>query len=203
MPKLGMEPIRQQQFIRATLRTIHEEGLHATTLSKVARRAGTSTGLVAHYFNDKTNLLEGTFRYLARELGREYRGQLAKSATPLERVLAVIEANFASSQSQPEVVSGWLSFWSQVNHEPRLARVQRVVAARLKSNLMVGLVRIVPRPDAALIATGLSVLIDGLWLRATLKTGGIDFTQARDLARDYLFTQLAVRGKELSHAGAI
>ncbi|WP_435101700.1 choline-binding transcriptional repressor BetI [Arhodomonas sp. AD133] len=199
MPKVGMEPIRQQQYIEATLETIHDEGLHATTLSKVARRAGTSTGLVAHYFRDKSGLLEATFRHLARELGREYRRQLVRAQTPLERALALIEANFAESQARPAIVSGWLSFWSQVNHRPELARVQRVVASRLRSNLLHDLRHLLPLEDAVHVATGLPVLIDGLWLRATLTTGGVSFPEARELARDYLMTQLAVREKEAPH----
>lgn len=199
MPKRGMEPIRQQQYIEATLAVIHESGLQATTLARVARRAGTSTGLVAHYFGDKTGLLEATFRYLARLLGREYRARLAGAATPLGRALALIDTNFADSQARPQVVSGWLSFWSQVNHRPELARVQRVVAARLRSNLLHDLRRLVTYPDAVHIATGLPVMIDGLWLRATLATGGVNFAEARDLARDYLMTQLAARTREHSH----
>lgn len=202
MPKVGMEPIRQRQFIEATLEIIHEEGLQGTTLSKVARRAGTSTGLVAHYFHDKSGLLESTFRHLARELGAEFRRQLGGAHSARQRALAVIRANFNESQARPEVVSGWLSFWSRVNHDPRLARVQRVVASRLRSNLLFALNQLVPRDDAVRIATGLSVLIDGLWLRASLRTGGIDFAQARELARDYLFTQLTLNGKELLHDGA-
>ncbi|MGD8710725.1 MAG: transcriptional regulator BetI [Ectothiorhodospiraceae bacterium] len=202
MPKVGMEPIRQRQFIEATLEIIHEEGLQGTTLSKVARRAGTSTGLVAHYFHDKSGLLESTFRHLARELGAEFRRQLEGAHSARQRALAVIRANFNESQAHPEVVSGWLSFWSRVNHDPRLARVQRVVASRLRSNLLFALNQLVPRDDAVRIATGLSVLIDGLWLRASLRTGGIDFAQARELARDYLFTQLTLNGKELLHDGA-
>lgn len=199
MPKVGMEPIRQRQFIQATIDTIHEDGLHATTLSKVARRAGTSTGLVAHYFRDKSGLLEGTFRHLARSLAAEYGRHAAAARTPLERVLAVVDANFAESQSSPAVVSAWLSFWSQVNHYPELARIQRVVTRRLKSNLLHGLEALLPHADANHVATGLAVMIDGLWLRATLRTGGVSMPQARALARDYLMTQLAVRPKEAVH----
>ncbi len=200
MPKVGMEPVRQQQFIDATIRVIHAEGMRATTLSKVARQAGTSTGLVAHYFGEKTGLLEATFRHLARSLAAEYRRRRAGAATPLDRVLAVIEANFADSQSSPPVVSAWLSFWAQVNHNPRLARIQRVVTRRLQSNLMHGLRGLLVAEDARHVATGLAVMIDGLWLRASLATGGVTIADARRLARDYLMVQLSVRQRELRHA---
>ena len=199
MPKVGMEPIRQQQYIEATLRVIHEAGLDATTLAKVARHAGTSTGLVAHYFGDKAGLLEATFRHLARRLAAEYARQRRTASTPLERVLAVVEANLSDSLSGPTVVSAWLSFYAQVNHRPELARIQRVVTRRLQSNLLGPLATILPREDAERVATGLAVMIDGLWLRATLRTGGVTMSRARALARDYVFTQLETRHTERAH----
>lgn len=200
MPKRGMEPIRQLQFIEATVEIIHEEGLHGTTLSRVAKRAGASPGLVAHYFGDKSGLLHATFRHLARALGAEFRTHLVQVRGPRDRLNAVIEANFAESQSSPAVVSAWLAFWGQVNHRPELARVQRVVTNRLKSNLLYGLRELVPVEDADQIASGLAVMIDGLWLRAMLRTGGLNVAEARAMARDYLETQLQARDTEILDA---
>ena len=200
MPKRGMEPIRQLQFIEATVEIIHEEGLHGTTLSRVAKRAGTSPGLVAHYFGDKAGLLHATFRHLARALGMEFRDRLRAAADPRSRLLAVIDANFAESQSSPAVVSAWLAFWGQVNHRPELARVQRVVTNRLESNLLYSLRQLVPEEDAVEIASGLGVMIDGLWLRAMMRTGRLNVAEARAMARDYLETQLRARELEIMDA---
>ncbi|MFV8836597.1 choline-responsive transcriptional repressor BetI [Aquisalimonas sp. APHAB1-3] len=200
MPKRGMEPIRQLQFIEATVQIIHEEGLQGTTLSRVAKRAGASPGLVAHYFGDKSGLLHATFRHLARALGAEFSRRLQGVSDPRERLLAVIDANFAESQSSPAVVSAWLAFWGQVNHRPELARVQRVVTNRLKSNLLYSLRQLVDEDEAEQMATGLAVMIDGLWLRAMLRTGGLNVAEARALARDYLTTQLAIRTTETTDA---
>ncbi|PWG62473.1 transcriptional regulator BetI [Sediminicurvatus halobius] len=196
MPKRGMEPIRQRQFIEATLQIIHEQGLHETTLARVGRRAGASPGLVAHYFGDKSGLLAATLRHLARELAREYRERRRTAEPGLGQVLAIIDANFAPSQSGAVVVSGWLSFWAQVNHHPELARIQRIVTRRLESNLLHALRGLLAREDARHVAEGLGVMIDGLWLRASMRTGGFDISQARELARDYLISQLRLRGGE-------
>lgn len=198
MPKLGMEPIRRQQFIEATIQIIHEEGLERTTLARVARQAGASAGLVAHYFGDKATLLHATFRHLAQGLADEYRRQRAPARSPQDQLLAIVDANLAESQSGPAVVSAWLAFWSQVNHRPELARVQRVVTRRLHSNLLYVLRQMLPAPEAERIATGLSVMIDGLWLRAMLRTGGLKVPEARAIARDYLAAQLALSARTAS-----
>lgn len=200
MPKRGMEPIRQMQFIEATVQIIHEEGLHGTTLSRVARRAGASPGLVAHYFGDKSGLLHATFRHLARALGTEFRDRLIGIREPRARLMAVIDANFAESQSSPAVVSAWLAFWGQVNHRPELARVQRVVTSRLKSNLLYSLRELVDAEAADRIASGLAVMIDGLWLRAMLRTGGLNVAEARSMARDYLTAHLLAHQSEMMDA---
>ena len=135
MPKKGMETIRQRQLIEATLQVIHDQGMQATTLARVGQRAGISPGLVAHYFGDKGQLLAATYLHLARKLEQEYRSARAGTASGLPRVRAIINANFAASQSDAVTVSTWLSFYAQVNHAPALARIQRVVTRRLRSNL--------------------------------------------------------------------
>ena len=52
MPKVGMEPIRRRQLIAATIEAIHQAGFGQTTVAEVSRRAGLSSGIVAHYFQD-------------------------------------------------------------------------------------------------------------------------------------------------------
>ncbi len=191
MPKVGMEPIRRRQLIAATIAAIHQDGLSEATLSRISARAGLSTGLVNHYFDGKADLLEAALRWLATELRDEVIGRLSAASTPRERVLAVIDGNLSAAQFTPEAVTAWLAFWAEVRASPRLARIQHIIARRLHSNLMHGLRRLVPEPRARHIASGLSALFDGLWLRCALTAGGVDPAAARALCRDYLLCQLA------------
>lgn len=186
MPKLGMAPIRRRQLIEATIASIGEHGFGGTTLARVARRAELSSGIVAHYFRDKAGLLEATMRSLCSDLRREVVLGLARSTTPRERVLAVVDAALAPEQFAPEVVSVWLCFWAQLGQEPTLARVQSVYERRMRSNLVHALRRSVDAESAVEIATGLSALIDGLWLRSALGGGAITPRAARAIARDYV-----------------
>lgn len=191
MPKLGMEPIRRQQLIAATIESIHNDGFANTTIARISRRAGLSSGIVAHYFQDKAGLLEATMRTLAEDLRRQVIDHLARARTPRERVLAVIDANFAPEQSAPEVVTAWLAFWAQVRQSPRLARIQRIYRRRLRSNLLHALRQMLPADRAETVATGLAALIDGLWLNSALVEDAISAEQARAIARDYLTAQMA------------
>ncbi len=110
MPKVGMEPIRRRQLIAATIEAIHQAGFGQTTVAEVSRRAGLSSGIVAHYFKDKAGLLEATLRSLAEDLRRGVVAHLAQAAGPEARVLAVIDANFAPELFAPPVVTAWLAF---------------------------------------------------------------------------------------------
>ncbi len=57
MPKKGVEPVRREQLIRATFQTIDEIGMADATVATIAKKAGLSSGIVAHYFGDKDGLL--------------------------------------------------------------------------------------------------------------------------------------------------
>ena len=50
MPKLGMEPIRRAQVIRAVIESVADEGLEALTMDGVAKKARISKGVVNYYF---------------------------------------------------------------------------------------------------------------------------------------------------------
>lgn len=194
MPKLGMEPVRRRQLIAATVRTIHEVGFPKTSLAQVARRAGVSQGLVAHYFSDKAGLLEATMRHIGTELKDELLHRRQAAAGPLDGLEATLEANFSERSFAPELLSAWVALWGQSHRDARLGRVQRVLRRRLKSNLAHDLRPLVGREEARRIAVGLSVFIDGVSLRTGLGERDLDRRRARDFAYDYLDGQLAKHG---------
>ena len=189
MPKLGMEEIRRRQLIEATIASIHEVGLAESSLSRISARAGVSTGIVHHYFEDKAELLESTLRQLGTSLRRSVVRRLRAATTPAQRLMAVIDGNIGPDQFTPEGVSAWLAFWAQVPTHPRLARVQNVIISRLHDNLVHAL-RLIGRDDAEEVAGVTEALIDGLWLRAALSPQGPDSARARRLVLDYLNAKL-------------
>lgn len=186
MPKLGMEPIRRRQLIDATIAAIHEAGMAEATISKISARAGVSSGIIHHYFEDKTALLEATLRSLASDLRSAAIARLRQAHSPRARVLAVIEGLLAPEQLAPQAISAWLAFWPLVRTDPRFARIQTVLIRRAHSNLMSGLRDLLPPAEASRLATGLSILLDGLWLRTALSDGTFDREAARKMAIDYL-----------------
>src|SRR6202008_4815897 len=89
------EEARRVQLVEVTIDSLAEVGYVGTTLAEIARRAGVSPRLVAHYFGDKDGLLEAAFRKLARVIAVRMRSQLALARTERARVQAVIDTNLA------------------------------------------------------------------------------------------------------------
>lgn len=173
MPKVGMEPIRRKQLIVATRDSIGEEGFAATTVQSIARRAGVSAGIIAHYFGNKMGLLEATMRDLLAQLKLDLMQRLPENPTPEQRLNAIIQTNFSKTQVDPLSAKTWLAFWSSAMHEPAFARLQQINKQRLHSNLKYAFKEMdVSNPDQA--AASLAALIDGLWLRGALSPEGID-----------------------------
>lgn len=71
MPKVGMEPVRRRQVIDATMECIHKEGMARTSLQRIARYAGITSGLILHYFDGKEGLFEAVYRDLYQRLATE------------------------------------------------------------------------------------------------------------------------------------
>lgn len=172
MPKVGMQPLRRKQLIDATIAAIHENGYADATMARIAKKAGISSGLISHYFGGKHELLAATMRSLLTDLRRLVVARLQAAVTPVQRVEAVVLANFDDTQSAPEVVASWLAFWAQVPHDPELARLQNIYLRRLRSNLRAALRPVVlSNADLEELVEVLGSLIDGIWMRAALSPG--------------------------------
>jgi len=156
------------QLVEVTIDSLAEVGYVGTTLAEIARRAGVSAGLVAHYFGEKDGLLEAAFRTLARSLAVRLRAGLAQARTPRGRVQAIIDTNLAPEEFDKRTGTAWLAFWGQVLHVKGLKRVQTAYQRRMLSNLRNDLRRIIPGADARSLASMIAAMIDGVWLRAAL-----------------------------------
>ena len=58
---------RRREVCLAARTVIVRQGLEATTLRDIAREGGFTTGVVSHYFPDKTAVIVGTFTFAAEE----------------------------------------------------------------------------------------------------------------------------------------
>jgi len=167
MPKLGMEPIRREALVRATIAEVGLQGSLDVTVSQIARRAGMSSALAHHYFGGKDQIFLAAMRQILRDYGTSTRKALARARTPRARVEAILEESFAAPNFHTEVIAAWLSFYVHAQTAPEAHRLLEVYRRRLHSNLTHAL-----RPLTGRAAPGqariLGALIDGIYIRSAL-----------------------------------
>jgi TetR/AcrR family transcriptional regulator, transcriptional repressor of bet genes len=190
MPKLGMEPVRRKALVDAALRTIGSQGSLDVTMSEIAREAGVSPALAHHYFGSKQHLLIATIRTLLAQLRANGVTALHTAATPRERVSAMIRVSFQADQFTPEVVAAWLAFYSQAQTSEEVRRLLVVYARRLHSNLLSGLKPLCATDKARRIAEGTAAMIDGLYIRQSLRAAPLSIEASVTLVEDYVSGQL-------------
>jgi TetR/AcrR family transcriptional regulator, transcriptional repressor of bet genes len=190
MPKVGMEPLRRRALIDATISAIGERGSLDVTMSEIAGRAGVSSALAHHYFGAKDELLQATMRRLLADLGRDSVLALSRASTPRGRISAVIAVNFSAGQFREETIHAWLAFYVEAQKSTALRRLLRVYARRLNSNLLSGLLPLMPRAEALRMAEAIAAMIDGLYIRRALKDGLPNPASAAALVEDFVETKL-------------
>ena len=167
MPKLGMEPIRRDALVKATIAEIGAAGSLDVTVSRIARRAGVSSALAHHYFGGKEDLLVAAMRHILGTYGAAVRGALATAMTPRARLDAIIRASFGPGNFAPEVIAAWLNFYVHAQSAPGARRLLAVYQGRLRSNLVHALRPLVGE-NAPDLAETVAAMIDGLYLRHAL-----------------------------------
>ncbi|MBI5119235.1 TetR/AcrR family transcriptional regulator [Candidatus Poribacteria bacterium] len=85
-PKVGIEPIRQAQIIRAALSLIAKQGSHNVSIQDVATEARLSKGAVLHYYPTKEELFAAVFREFFRRIFERSKRTMATHEDPLEKL---------------------------------------------------------------------------------------------------------------------
>ncbi|WP_128253479.1 transcriptional regulator BetI [Falsirhodobacter deserti] len=167
MPRVGMEPLRRAALIQATLEEIGARGTLDVTVGQIAKRAGVSAALAHHYFGGKEQLFLAAMRSVLDAYGAEVRQALRAAQGPDQRLSAILEASFSTSNFRPEIVSVWLNFYVMAQTVPEAKRLLTIYQKRLNANL-VACLRPLAGARAPEIAAGAGALIDGVYLRHAL-----------------------------------
>jgi len=192
MPKVGMEPIRREALVKATIVEIGRAGSLDVTVSQIAKRAGMSSALAHHYFGSKEQIFIAAMRHVLTLYGAEVRGALVMADAPRARLVAIIRANFSAVNFRREVVGAWLNFYVLAQTLPAAKRLLRVYQGRLRSNLVHDLQKLVG-PRAPMVAVAIGALIDGVYIREALKQGAPDGAAAAASVLHYLDLELGGR----------
>lgn len=178
---------RRQQLLDATLRSIVTNGLAKTTLATVANEAGLSQGVAVFYFKSKTGLLTEALREQYHRYEDNWTAALDRAGDdPLDRLIAVIRADFDPVVCNPETLSIWFAFWGEQKFTPSYADItaafdaKRTAAIRGVCGALMGATS--ARSDQ--ISNWIDTLTDGFWQNLHLfpKTCTVDHAVTESLA---------------------
>lgn len=189
--RTSIEKIRRQDLVEAAYQTFLEHGLQGMTMARIGERAGMSHGIVNYYFKSKDELLSAVVRKANFLIMQETARLLRQAQTPRERLSAIIAGNFPEGLFTRDIARAWVSYYAALGQKPDFDRLQNAVDARLASNLLHALKQLAPPDTARDIATGIAVLIDGLWLRHAKSSDRIDGRAAIRVIEDFVDLRLS------------
>jgi AcrR family transcriptional regulator len=120
MPKIVDHAQRRDEIALVACRVVAEHGFDQATIVRIAREAGYTTGMVAHYYDTKQEIVIAALRLilhrieerLTRPAGEEQPDLL----TVLTEALPVDEQRFIEC-------AFWTAFWGQVSADKKLKRI--------------------------------------------------------------------------------
>lgn len=184
--RTSIEEIRRRDLVEAAFLTFLDHGLSGMTIARIGQRAGMSHGIVNYYFKSKDQLLSAVIRHAFGLIERESLERLHGAKAPRERIMAIVIGNFPERLFNRETAAAWASFYGSIPTNPDFERLQDAFYRRLRSNLVYYLKQLVRPADAERIALGISVWIDGLWLRSAMKQQWIGREAALQAIEGYI-----------------
>jgi AcrR family transcriptional regulator len=174
----GIRSNRKKELIEATIYVIAAFGYHGTTVSRVAKSANVSVGLMNFHFESKDKLFEEVFKYLANEYMLVWNTRVRSApAEPWARLEAMVETYFDRDVFTGEKLAVWFAFWSDPQLRDKFREAATAVERRYVKELEHQIYNIcIAQPSgvaqakkvAVRVAGALSAMIDGFWLQALL-----------------------------------
>jgi TetR/AcrR family transcriptional regulator, transcriptional repressor of bet genes len=116
MPKIVDHDQRRDEIALVACRVVAEHGFGRATVVRIAREAGYTTGMVAHYFDSKQDIIIAALRLILRRIEE----RLARPATSL---LALLSESLPLDSHRYVECAFWTAFWGQVCADKRLKRI--------------------------------------------------------------------------------
>ena len=120
MPKIVDHDQRRDQIALVACRVVAENGFDQATIVRIAREAGYTTGMVAHYFDTKQDIIIAALRLILRRIEERLTRPTGDAQADLLTVLS--EALPIDEQRYIECAF-WTAFWGQVSADKRLKRI--------------------------------------------------------------------------------
>jgi AcrR family transcriptional regulator len=120
MPKIVDHAKRRDEIALVACQVVADQGFERTTVARIAAAAGYTTGMVAHYYESKQDIILAALRLILKRIEERLTRERDGGGANLLRVLS--EALPIDAQRFTECAF-WMAFWGQVSADPKLKRL--------------------------------------------------------------------------------
>jgi AcrR family transcriptional regulator len=167
MPKIVDWDQRRDEILSATARVIARDGIAGATIRAIAKEANCSRGILAHYFDDKADILGSVLMHSHRRVGARMM-RASAGLTGLDALRAVMLEALPLDERRDLEAQIEISFWGRALGNTPLRELQHSEFDRLCARLRGHLEEAARQGelgsdcDPELATHQLVVLIDGL-----------------------------------------
>ncbi len=120
MPKIVDHEQRRNEIALVACRVVAQHGFDQATIVRIAREAGYTTGMVAHYFDTKQDIVTAALRLILRRIEE----RLTPSGTDAQAdLLTLLTEALPVDETRYIECAFWIAFWGQVPADRRLKRI--------------------------------------------------------------------------------
>ena len=119
MPKIVDHEARRDEIAHVACRVVAGHGFEQATVVKIAREAGYTTGMVAHYFDSKQEIILAALRLILRRIEE----RLVKPAAAEASLIDLLAEALPLDAQRTTECAFWAAFWGQVPADRRLKRI--------------------------------------------------------------------------------
>jgi TetR/AcrR family transcriptional regulator, transcriptional repressor of bet genes len=119
MPKIVDHARRRDEIASVACRVIARHGFEQTTIARIAAEAGYTTGMVAHYFDSKHDIVLAALRLVLRRIDE----RLTRSTGTRPCLLELLAETLPIDEPRSIECAFWVAFWGQVAADQPLARI--------------------------------------------------------------------------------
>ena len=120
MPKIVDHERRREEIAQVACQVVAEVGFRQATIARIARAAGYTTGMVAHYFDSKQDIILAALRLILKRIEERLRRRQGEGDADL---LAVLSEALALDKQRFIECAFWMAFWGQVSADKTLRRL--------------------------------------------------------------------------------
>jgi TetR/AcrR family transcriptional regulator, transcriptional repressor of bet genes len=120
MPKIVDHEQRRDEIALVACRVVAEHGFDQATIVRIAREAGYTTGMVAHYYDTKQEIVIAALRLILRRIEERLTRPAGDGQSDL---LTILTEALPVDEERYTECAFWTAFWGQVSADKKLKRI--------------------------------------------------------------------------------